>query len=263
MGSDVPVAVLAAELFDAEATRVPTSRLSTRHVLTPADAYAIQRLNVARRQAAGARILGHKVGLTARAMQELFGINEPDFGHLMDDMFVLEGRGVPRTRFIQPRVEIEPAFVLGRRLSGPGVTVAEVARATEFLMPSIEIIDSRIGAWDIGLVDTIADNGSSAAVVLGGRTTPLGGFDPRELLGELDINGEVVASGSTGDIFGSPLNAVAWLANTLGRFGVALEAGHVVLPGTCVPAIPVSAGDVCVARFDVLGSVEIEFSEED
>jgi 2-keto-4-pentenoate hydratase len=263
VSSDPPLAALAAELFDAEATRVPITRLSARHDLSPADAYAIQRHNIARREVAGVRVLGHKVGLTARSMQELFGIDEPDFGHLMDDMFAFENRPLSMSRFIQPRIEIEPAFVLDRRLQGPGVTVADVVRATDVVMPSFEIIDSRIGDWDIGLVDTIADNGSSAAVVLGGRATELAGADLRALEAELEINGEVVQRGSTREIWGSPLNAVAWLANAVGRFGVALEAGHVVLPGTCVPAVAVQAGDHCVARFELLGEVEVTFTEED
>ena len=254
------LADISGRLAVAERDRSPIEPITaTDPGLSVDDAYAIQRLGVAKRCESGASVRGHKVGLTATAMRELFGVHEPDYGHLLDDMFAYEGSALSLDSYIQPQVEIEPAFVLNRRLEGPGVTVADVVRATYCVMPSIEIIDSRIIGWRIQLVDTVADNGSSASVVLGGRAIALTTFDPRVLTGELLVDGKSVQRGTTAAILGSPANAVAWLANALSRYEVALEEGHVVLPGSCIGAVPAAAGTF-TARFDVLGDVEIHFT---
>jgi 2-keto-4-pentenoate hydratase len=259
--TDAALAEVAGRLADAERDRVAIEPPSSMHPdLALDDAYAIQRINIERRVERGSCVRGHKIGLTAKVMQELFGVNEPDYGHLMDDMFEYEASTVSLDRFISPRVEVEPAFVLGRRLEGPGITAADVVRATECVMPAIEIIDSRVADWNIKLVDTVADNGSSGGVVLGGRPVSLTSFDPRTVFAQLLVDGRVVEYGSTAGILGNPVTSVAWLANALSRFEVALEAGHVVLPGTCVRAVPVAAGNSFTGRFGVLGDVEVEFA---
>jgi 2-keto-4-pentenoate hydratase len=224
------------------------------------DAYAIQQLGIGLREERGARVVGHKVGLSSRAMQQMMGVHEPDFGHLTDGMSVFEDDDVEVGALCQPRVEIESAFVLGRPLAGPGVSVADVVRATEFVLPSIEIIDSRIRSWDIRLVDTVADNASSARLVLGGTPRLLTALDLRAVPAALERNGRIVETGTTGAVLGNPVKAVAWLANTLGRFGVTLEAGHVILPGSCTRAVDVMPGDWIRARFGGLGEVAVGFA---
>jgi 2-keto-4-pentenoate hydratase len=251
---------LADQLFVAEREREPVEPLTqTAPDLSADDAYTIQLINAKRRLAAGARVAGHKIGLTAKAMQQLMGIDEPDYGHLFDDMFLLESTSIAMDRFISPRIEIETAFILGRKLEGPRVTVADVIRATDWVVPAFEIIDSRIRDWRITLADTIADNGSSAAVVLGGRPRRLEDVDLRNTPAELYVDGKLARSGNTGDVLGNPVSAVAWLANALARYGVQMKEGHVILPGACTAAVPVSAGASFQARFKDLGDVEVAF----
>jgi len=247
-------------LAEAERTRIPIDPLSNRWAaIDVVDAYEIQLANIADRLKAGAIVRGHKVGLSSRAMQSMMGVDEPDYGHLLDDMFFFEGDAVPAGRYLYPRVEVEVGFVLGAPLSGPACTVADVLAATEFVCPAIEIIDSRIRDWKIAIADTIADNASSAGVVLGGRRTPLAGVDLRTIGAVLRRNGEIVQTGAAGAVLGNPATAVAWLANTVHRFGVSLEAGHVVLPGSCTRAVDVRPGDVVRADFDLLGPVSVRF----
>jgi 2-keto-4-pentenoate hydratase len=248
-------------LAEAERTRIPIDPLTGRWpAIDVVDAYEIQLANIADRLKTGAVVRGHKVGLSSRAMQTMMGVDEPDYGHLLDDMFCFEGDAVPAGRYLLPRVEVEVGFVLGAPLSGPACTVADVLAATAFVCPAIEIIDSRIRDWKIGIADTIADNASSAGVVLGGRRTPLAGVDLRTIGAVLRRNGEVVQTGAAGAVLGNPATAVAWLANTVHRFGVSLDAGHVILPGSCTRAVDVRPGDVVRADFDVLGPVSIRFS---
>jgi 2-keto-4-pentenoate hydratase len=223
------------------------------------DAYEIQLINARERLAAGAVIRGHKVGLTSRAMQQMLGVGEPDYGHLFADMFVPDGGTLAAGDFCYPRVEIEVAFVLGDTLKGPGVTVSDVLRATASVLPAIEIIDSRVRDWQIKLPDTIADNASSARVVLGANASQPDRLDLRLLGCILRRNGEIAETGASGAVLGNPAAAVAWLAGKLGQFGMALDAGHVVMPGACTRAIEVCAGDIIQGEFDELGSVSVEF----
>jgi 2-keto-4-pentenoate hydratase len=228
--------------------------------LDTGDAYAIQLMNAEARIAAGGTVRGHKVGLTSRAMQQMLGVTEPDYGHLFDEMFVTEGDSLDATLFCRPRVEMEVAFILEDTIEGPGATVAEVMRKTAFVLPAIEVIDSRVRDWRITLADTIADNASSARVVLGGNPTSLTDVDVRLLGGILRRRGEIVETGASGAVLGNPATAVVWLANKLAEFGGRLEAGHVVMPGACTRAVDVEAGDAIRAEFDVLGSVQVAFS---
>ncbi|MGR3935737.1 2-keto-4-pentenoate hydratase [Streptomyces sp. BRA346] len=248
-------------LREAERTVAAVDPLSE---LTPglelADAYAVQQDNIARRLAAGATVVGHKVGLTAVAMQQLLGVDEPDFGHLLDDMVHPDGGSVPAARYCAPRIEPEICFRFAEPLRGPGVTVEDVLAATEAVAPALEIVDSRIRDWKITLADTVADNASSAGLVHGAWTPLAEAPDLAAVVAELVVDGERIASGSGSEVLGHPAAAVAWLANTLAEFGTALEPGHLVLPGTMTGAPFVSAGQRIEARFSGLGPVSVTFT---
>lgn len=250
-------------LAKAERDRQPIVPLSETYPgLEVADAYGIQRLGVTERLAGGAQIKGHKVGLTSKAMQEQFAVAEPDYGHLLSDMFVLEAATIPVTELCAPRVEVEVAFVLAETLAGPGLTVADVLRATAFVLPAIEVIDSRIVDWRITLPDTIADNASSARVVLGASPARIDALDLRLVGAVLYKNGDVAETGVSGAVLGNPASAVCWLANKLAGFDMALDAGQVIMPGSCTRAVAVGPGDHVRAEFDGLGSVSVGFSGE-
>ncbi|MDG3011458.1 2-keto-4-pentenoate hydratase [Rhodococcus sp. D2-41] len=249
---------LAGRLSDAERNHVPIAPISGAFPeIDLVDAYEIQLINIRRRTEAGARVVGHKVGLTAKVMQEAIGVDEPDYGHLLDDMHYDEYVPVDASGFFAPRVEIELAFVLGKDLSGRACTVDEVLDATEFVTPSIELIDSRIRDWEITVVDTVADNASAVGFLLGqGRSGPRE-IDLTRIDATLRANGEVVAEGRTDAVLGHPARAVAWLAERVVRFGVELKAGDVILPGSCTRAVDAHAGDEFVAEFAGLGEVRV------
>ena len=247
-------------LRQAEVRAAPVEPLSEMFPgLDLADAYAVQQGNIAERVAAGARIVGHKVGLTAVAMQQLLGVNEPDFGHLLDDMVHADGNTVTAAHYIQPRIEPEICFRLAAPLRGPGVTVQDVLAATEAVAPALEIVDSRIRDWKITLADTVADNASSAGLVCGAWTPICRAPDLAAITVDLFIDGEPVAAGSGREVLGHPSAAVAWLADTLASFGSGLEPGHLVLPGAMTTAPFVSAGQRVEARFSALGRVSAIF----
>jgi len=224
-------------------------------------AYRIAQAQVEQWEKDGDTVKGHKVGLASAAIQRQMGVDQPDFGHLTASMFHLEHQPIPAATYIQPRIEPETAFVLGRPLTGPGVTIADAVRAVEFVLPALEIVDSRIRDWKIGIFDTIADNASSGGVVLGSRPVLLRDVDLRLTGCTLHINGELVATGAGGAVLGSPLNSLVWLANTVGPLGVTLEPGHVVLPGSMTKAFPISPGDSIVANMSGLGSVSAILGE--
>ncbi len=248
-------------LWDAEFTQAPIAPLrETWPDLDVVDAYEIQLINIRKRMAQGATIHGHKVGLSSKAMQEMMDVDEPDYGHLLSDMEVFTDRPVPASRYCTPRVEVEVGFVLGETLPGVGCTEADVIAATEFVAPAIELIDSRIEGWNIKIGDTIADNASSAGYVLGAERVKPDEIDLKTINARLLCNGEQVAEGRSDAVLGNPVTAVAWLANKVASFGVTLEAGHVILPGSVHRAIDVHPGDKFVAQFDGLGSVSLNFT---
>lgn len=248
-------------LLDSYATGKPIGPLTATYGdLTLEDAYAIQLLQIGELTRSGRTVKGHKVGLTSAAMQRLLGVDEPDFGHLLDDFFYLEHDPIPVDRFLQPRIEPEVAFVLKYPLGGPGVTVHEAIAAVDFVLPALEIVDSRIENWKIGLVDTIADNASSGALVLGSTPTGLHEVDLRLVGAVMTRNAVVVGTGAGGAVLGSPITSLVWLANTLGARGVTLEAGHVILPGAVCAMVPVASGDTFTATFAGLGSVTARFA---
>jgi 2-keto-4-pentenoate hydratase len=244
----------------AELKRAPIEPLVTSYPgIDVEDAYRIQLLNIHRRVSAGAAVVGHKVGLSSRAMQEMMGVDEPDYGHLLDDMALTGDVPADAERYCQPRVEPEVGFILGADLPGEDCTEADVLAGTEALVPALELIDSRIVDWRIRLPDTIADNASSAGFVLGAERVRPGDVDLTAIPVGLWRNQEQVAAGRSDAVLGNPVIAVAWLARTVARFGVRLQAGHLVLPGSCTRAIDARAGDAFRAEFDGLGSVHLAF----
>jgi 2-keto-4-pentenoate hydratase len=250
---------LAERLRVAERDRKPIPPLTrTRPDLSAADAYAIQLLNIRRRDSV---VVGHKVGLSSKAMQQMMGVDEPDYGHLMADMRLSETEPADASRYCHPRVEIEVAFLLGADLPGADCTEQDVLAATESFAPSIELIDSRIEDWNISLADTIADNASSAGFVVGAGRVPPGEIDPRGIEAVLLKGGEPVVRGRSDAVLGNPVTAVAWLARTVAGFGVRLRAGHLVLPGACARAVDAHPGDEFRAVFTGLGDVRLSFAE--
>jgi len=273
---------LAAELlWEAERDLVPISPLTETYPgIDGVDAYEIQLINIRRMIAAGARVRGHKVGLSSPVMQQMMGVDEPDYGHLLDAMVLAEDTPVQAAGYCYPRIEVEIGYVLGFALPGAGCTEADVLAATEYIVPSLELIDSRIGDWRIKLADTIADNASSAGVILGSaRKTPAelaaAGIDLSDIDAVLYQEGgttggvggltggekwTAVASGNTSAVLGNPTACVAWLARKVADFGVKLEAGHLILPGSCTRAIDALPGSAFRAEFAGLGTVTASFS---
>ncbi|MEV0298160.1 2-keto-4-pentenoate hydratase [Nocardia sp. NPDC050710] len=252
---------LAQELDDAERDRVAIDKLVDRHPdIDVVDAYEIQLINIRRKLADGARVVGHKVGLSSAAMQQMMGVDEPDYGHLLADMEVYQDVPVEAGRYLFPRVEVEVGFVLGVDLPGADCTEDDVLAATVAYAPAIELIDSRIKDWNIGLCDTISDNASSAGFVLGRERIAPNDIDVKSIDAVLTRNGEVVAEGRSDAVLGNPVIAVAWLARKVASFGVRLKAGDIVLPGSCTRAIDARPGDSFHAEFAGLGSVRLQFS---
>lgn len=258
------VRTLAGELDEAERGRLPIAALTERHPeLSLADAYAIQQHNVARRMEAGDALVGRKIGLTSAPMQRLLGVEEPDFGALLASMRVEDGEAIDVGGLIAPRAEAEIAFVMQHDLAGPGVDAVAALRAAAGVVPAIEVIDSRIADWRIGLPDTIADNASSGRFVLGAQLTPLAGLDLRLIGVVLTRNGVVADTGAGAAALGNPLRCVAWLANKLAEFGQQLRAGDVVLSGALHAAVEVRGGQSVRAEFAGLGSVAIQFTSDE
>lgn len=251
---------LAADLAEAERSRVPIAPLTDENpTIDVVDSYEIQLTNIRQRVAEGARVVGHKVGLSSKAMQQMMGVDEPDYGHLLDEMEVFEDKPVQAGRYLYPRVEVEVGFVLAEDLPGAECTEDDVLAATAAFAPAIELIDTRITDWKIKLCDTIADNASSAGFVLGAERVAPKDVDIKKIDAVLTRNGEVVAKGRSDAVLGNPVTAVAWLARKVESFGVRLRKGDIVLPGSCTRAIDARPGDQFVAEFDGLGSVRLTF----
>ncbi|MFS0823883.1 2-keto-4-pentenoate hydratase [Bacillus sp. 1P02SD] len=250
----------ALKLAEAESTRVgieaPTSVDSE---LTVKDAYYIQLENIKKRVVEGQKIVGKKIGLTSLAMQNLLGVDEPDYGHLLDSMVVENGGKISIEKVLQPKVEGEIAFILKKDLRGPNVTALDVLQATEYIVPALEIVDSRVKDWKIKLADTVADNASSGFYVLGGKPTKVEDID-LELIGmTLSKNGKLANTGVGAAALGNPANCVAWLANKLSEFDIPLRAGEVILSGALSAAIEAREGDSFTARFAHIGQVSVRF----
>ncbi len=226
-----------------------------------ADAYHVSRRLLERRLGDGERLVGKKIGVTSKAVQRMLDVHQPDFGYLTDRMRYDDGVEMPISHeLIQPRAEGEIAFLLKRDLVGPGVTPADVIAATESVMPCFEVVDSRIRDWKIRVEDTVADNASSGLFVLGREARPPAGFDFFSCGMVVEKNGEIISTGAGAAALGSPLVCVAWLADTLGGFGVPLLAGEVILSGSLVPLEPVRPGDRMRVTIGGLGTASVTFT---
>jgi len=258
---------LARELYTARKTRTPLRHFSKTHpAMTVADGYAIQREWVRLEIADGRRIRGRKIGLTSRAMQQASQIDEPDYAPLMDDMFFDAGGDIPIGRFIAPRVEVELAFILGRPLRGPGVTLFDVLSATDYVTPAVEIIDARIEQFDREtkamrkVFDTISDFAANAGIVLGGRPVRPLDVDLRWVGALLHKNGVIEETGLAAGVLNHPANGVAWLANKIAPHDEQLNAGDVVLAGSFTRPVGALAGDAFHVDYGPLGSVAFRFA---
>lgn len=252
----------AARLVSAAQSRTPCAPV--RDLIGPTDldaAYLVQDTITNRRLTNGERLIGRKIGLTSRAVQTQLRVDQPDFGTLFSDMAFADREPIPLTRLMQPRVEAEVAFVLGKGIATESPNVADILRATEYVLPAIEVVDSRIASWDIAITDTIADNGSSGVFVLGTTPRRPDRVDLPELGMVIETRGTVVSSGAGAACLGSPVTAVVWLARTLSRRGEPLCAGDVVLSGALGPVVDVTGPDVFTARLSGLGQVSALFDE--
>lgn len=227
--------------------------------ITIEDSYAISTEVMKRKVAQGRKVIGHKVGLTSKAMQRSSMIDEPDYGYILDDQMIGDGAKVPHENYCKPRVEVELAFVLGKRLTGPGVGLTDVLRATEYVVPAIEIVDARIHDQR-KIVDTVADNGAAAGIALGGRPVGPMDVDLRWVGGIMYRNGEIEETGLAAGVLGHPVLGVVWLANKLGELGTPLEAGHLVLAGSFTRVVYARKGDTIHGDFGPLGGVAVHFA---
>jgi 2-oxopent-4-enoate/cis-2-oxohex-4-enoate hydratase len=249
------------ELYQAWATGHAVDPITDRESgITVDDAYHIQLDIVARRVAAGERIVGKKIGVTSEAVMNMLKVNQPDFGHLLSGMTYNDGETVSLKNTLIPRGEGEIAFVMKHDLTGPGLTNADVLRATECVMPCFELVDSRIRDWKIKIQDTVADNGSSFAFVLGDAAVDPKKIDLTTVGMTLEKNGELIGTGAGAATLGNPVNAVTWLANTLGRFGITLKAGEVILSGSLSIMFPVAPGDAIRMSLGKIGSCSARFA---
>ncbi|CAB3727966.1 2-oxo-hept-4-ene-1,7-dioate hydratase [Achromobacter deleyi] len=247
-------------LIEAERTGVPTTQLDQAFPgIEIDDAYAIQQRIIAAKLAAGARLRGHKIGLTSKAMQSTVGINEPDYGHLLDTMFFQDGDTIATDTLIVPRVEVELAFVLGKPLKGPDVTLFDVLDATDYVVPALELIDGR-SKYPRRIVDNIADNAACAGIILGGRPVRPLDVDLRWVGALLLKNGVIEESGVSAAVLGHPAMGIVWLANKLAQHDTGLQAGHVVLAGSFTRTVAVAKGDTIHADYGPLGSISVHFS---
>jgi len=251
-------------LARAQETRVPCA--AVRDLIGTDDlaaAYAVQQGLVQKRLAAGATVIGRKIGATSKAVQDQLGVDQPDFGYLLDDMDVSDGDPISMRTLVQPRVEAEVAFLLARDvdMDEDAITVESVRGCVEVALPALEIVDSRIENWDIKFTDTVADNASSGLYVVGREGTSLDRFEPRDVEMSLTINGELRSSGNGAACLGDPLEALRWLAVQATRFGDPLRAGQVVLSGALGPFVPFAPGDRVEATISGFDTLDVRFEE--
>lgn len=249
------------ELYEAFAGRYTIAPLLTRYPdITLEDAYKVQLRYIERRVQSGEKIVGKKIGVTSKPVQELLGVYQPDFGQLTDKMVYQPGEDIDLSQLIQPKAEAELAFVLKKDLKGPGITATDVISATEYVSPCFEIVDSRIKDWQIKIQDTVADNASCGVYVIGEAKADPRDFDMTLAGMVLEKNGELYSTGVGAAVQGSPVNAVVWLANTLGELGIPFLAGEVILSGSQSSLVPVQDGDELVCHVGGLGSCRARFS---
>jgi len=266
MLSEAIITELAARLDEAERTRRQLAHFSREYPdMTIEDGYRVQRAWVTGKRAAGRRLIGHKIGLTSRAMQRSSNIDEPDYGALLDDMVFANGSDIPASRFIEPRVEVELAFILKEALSGPDCTIDDVLAATDWIVPAVEIIDARIRRVDAEtgttrkVFDTISDNAANAGIVLGMNRARPDALDRHWVSALLRRNGVIEESGVAAAVLGDPALGVAWLANKLAIWDETLAPGEIILSGSFTAPVLASAGDRFHADYHDLGSISMRF----
>ncbi|NKQ12841.1 2-oxopent-4-enoate hydratase [Pseudomonas sp. SST3] len=250
------------ELYTAMRNRVAVAPLTERDpTITLEDAYHVSLRMLERRLADGERVIGKKIGVTSKAVQNMLNVHQPDFGYLTDAMVFSSGEAMPISELlIQPKAEGEIAFILKKDLVGPGITNADVLAATECVIPCFEVVDSRISDWKIRIQDTVADNASCGFFVLGDQAVSPRKVDLVTCGMVVEKNGSIISTGAGAAALGSPVNCVAWLANTLGRFGISLKAGEVILSGSLVPLEPVKAGDFMRVDIGGVGGASVRFT---
>lgn len=247
-------------LLKAENSQMPIEPLSEVYKqITVDEAYAIQLEQIRQKISQGAVVVGKKIGLTSAVMQQMFQVTEPDYGHLLNTMIAIDGETIYLDSLIQPKLEFEIAFVLKRDLKGTNISENDVIQATDYIVPALEVIDSRIADWKITFEDTVADNGSSAMAIIGGQPTKLEKVDLEHLGMVVSRNGEFLDCATGGAVMGNPIRAVAWLANALGKYDIGLHAGEIILSGALSAAVPIQPGDTFTAEFAHIGSVSVSF----
>lgn len=234
---------------------------NTYPTLTVDGAFQVQRITVENALKSGDRHVGYKLGNVARVMQAAFGLDHPDYGFLLGSYFFHEGQKISLGKFIKPYVELEPAFVLKGHLRDPNITIADVVRAIDFAIPVIEIIDSRVKDWAIGLEDTLADNGSQGGIILGGTPRAITDSNLHNTKGVLKFNGTEIMAGNTQNILGNPLAATAWLVNRLAEYDVEFLPGQIIMPGSCLQAMPMDQPGHWTCSFEDWGSIEFDVVE--
>lgn len=245
-------------LLKAEETQVAIAPITiTSPHITVDEAYQIQLDQIAAKVKKGRKIVGKKIGLTSKAMQNMLNVNQPDYGHLLDDMMIVDGDTLSLQGLIQPKLEFEIAFVLKKDLKGPFVTFQDVIEATDYVVPAIEVIDSRIENWNIKFEDTVADNGSSARAVIGGKPTSISNVDLSLIGMAVYRNGQLLDTAAGAAVMANPIHAVAWLANSIAKYDISLYAGEIVLSGALTAAVPVKSGDTFTVKFDRIGEVSL------
>lgn len=247
-------------LYHAKKDCIPIEPISSEYPeISFNDAYKIQFLNLEREISLGYKVIGKKIGLTSKAMQSMFGVYEPDYGVILNNMVFNDGDNLKIDQFIQPKVEAEIAFVFKDELVGPGITPVKVLQTTDFIFPILELIDSRIKDWKIKIFDTIADNASAAGVVIGGIKRKIDFLDPKYLPLIFKKNGQIYDSGVGANVMGNPVYSITWLANKLAEYGSSIKAGEIVLSGAITKAISVNRNDWITGDFGDFGEISIGF----
>ncbi|KAK3179779.1 hypothetical protein K4F52_008857 [Lecanicillium sp. MT-2017a] len=260
MGADLDQIAVALETARISQTPIEAPK-KTYPTLTIDEAFEVQKITVRNAIKGGGRHVGYKLGNIAKVMQAAFGLDHPDYGFLLGSFFLHEGQKISLSKFIKPYVELEPAFVLKGHLKGPNATIADVVRAIDFAIPAIEIIDSRVKDWAIGLEDTLADNGSQGGIILGGTPRQITDLNLHDTKGVLKFNGTEVMSGNTQNILGNPLAATTWLVNCLAEYDVEFLPGQVIMPGSCLEAMPMDKPGRWSCSFEGWGSIEFDVVE--
>lgn len=251
---------IAKDLYEAEKTRRPISKISRRFPqMNVVDSYEIQHIGLSFRLQEGHRIIGRKIGITSKGMQQQLGIENPDYGYLLDSMLLEEGRPCEIEELVSPRVEGELAFILGEDIQGPGITYGDIYNCTNWIVPCFEVCDTRVANWDVTVRDTIADNAGASRLVLGSEPKRLSEINPRLIGMVVEKNGIMEGSATGAEVMGNPVASVVWLVNKLADFDTSLKAGDIILSGAFMSAIPAAAGDVFTLSIDGFPGVNLLF----